>query len=90
MPFSRNLSLDLSSSNPVGAPARVQTSTDRCLLKLRRPGIFGWLGLLLLSMATQGALCPLHAESAHGYYKDGKKAEIREDYITAYQDYRKA
>jgi general secretion pathway protein D len=90
MPFSRNLSLDPSSSNPVGASARVQTSTDRCLLKLRRSGIFGWLGLLLLSMATQGALCPLHAESAHGYYKDGKKAEIREDYITAYQDYRKA
>jgi general secretion pathway protein D len=35
-------------------------------------------------------LSPLHADAAKNYFKQGKQAEIREDYITAYQDYRQA
>ncbi|MHB1959113.1 MAG: cohesin domain-containing protein [Acidobacteriaceae bacterium] len=38
----------------------------------------------------QGAFSPLRAESAKKYFKEGKRAEIREDYIAAYQDYRQA
>jgi len=52
--------------------------------------IFGCLCLFLVSFAIQGTLSPLRAESAKNYYKQGKAAEIREDYITAYQDYRQA
>jgi len=52
--------------------------------------IFGWFGLLIVCFAVQGALSPLRAESAKSYFKHGKQAEIREDYITAYQDYRQA
>ncbi len=52
--------------------------------------IFHRLCLLSVSIALLGAWALLHAESAKQYYKAGKNAEIREDYITAYQDYRQA
>jgi general secretion pathway protein D len=48
------------------------------------------MGTLLLLLCWQSCLTPLLAESAGGYFKDGRNAEIREDYITAYQDYRRA
>ncbi|MHB1841133.1 MAG: tetratricopeptide repeat protein, partial [Acidobacteriaceae bacterium] len=44
----------------------------------------------MIAFAVQGAFSPLRAESAKKYFKEGKRAEIREDYITAYQDYRQA
>lgn len=56
----------------------------------RHPRLLGWFWLLLLTFAIQGSFSPLHAESAKKYYNEGKNAEIREDYITAYQDYRQA
>ncbi|MEO6966833.1 MAG: cohesin domain-containing protein [Acidobacteriaceae bacterium] len=52
--------------------------------------ILGCLCLFLVSFAIQGSFSRLHAESAKKYYKAGKAAEIREDYITAYQNYRQA
>ncbi len=57
---------------------------------LRISCVFGWFCLLIVCFAVQGALSPLRAESAKSYFKHGKQAEIREDYITAYQDYRQA
>ncbi|MFZ1945653.1 MAG: cohesin domain-containing protein [Acidobacteriaceae bacterium] len=44
----------------------------------------------MVAFAIQGALSPLHADAAKKLFKQGKDAEIREDYITAYQDYRQA
>ena len=49
-----------------------------------------WLWLALIFLLVQGSVSPLHAESAKDYFKAGKKAEIREDYVTAYQNYRQA
>lgn len=90
MPFFPNYFLELRSFDPIGIVACRQASFAARSRRIRRPGSFRWLCLLLLSLATQGSFCSLHAESARGYYKAGKNAEIREDYITAYQDYRKA
>ncbi len=56
----------------------------------RQSHVPGWLFLLLAFLAIQGSISPLRAESAKSYFKAGKHAEIREDYITAYQDYRQA
>lgn len=50
-----------------------------------------WACLLAVLLTSQFAVSPLSAaESAKHLYKAGKNAEIREDYITAYEDYRKA
>ena len=46
--------------------------------------------MFAIAFAAQGAFSPLGAESAKKYFKEGKRAEIREDYIAAYQDYRQA
>lgn len=62
---------------------------------LRSRGGFSALALsllytLLVLLSVQSFSIPLLAESAGGYFKDGRNAEIRDDYITAYQDYRRA
>lgn len=51
------------------------------------------LCLLLIFIGASGSFSTLlaaHSDSAKHLYKAGKEAEIREDYITAYQDYRQA
>ncbi len=77
------LSLDGNCSNNESASAH-------SFPQLRRPGVLGWVCLLLVMLAAQGSFSSLIAESAKNYYKAGKHAEIREDYITAYQNYRQA
>ena len=49
-----------------------------------------WILLLLALTAVPGITRPLYGESPKHLYKAGKQAELREDYITAYEDYRKA
>jgi general secretion pathway protein D len=56
----------------------------------KKLGMFGGIGLLLVLLIAQGATSPLLADSAKDYYKAGKNAEIRENYISAYENYRKA
>ena len=46
--------------------------------------------ILLTYLTIQGAFFPLRAEPSKKSYKDGKNAELREDYIIAYEDYRQA
>jgi general secretion pathway protein D len=55
-----------------------------------RSHLFAWFCFFVVAFAVQGALSPLRAESAKDYFKAGKRAEIREDYIAAYQNYRQA
>jgi general secretion pathway protein D len=63
----------------------------QCGRSLRRRNIsLRHIVILLTYLAIQGAFSPLRAEPSKKYYKDGKNAELREDYITAYQDYRQA
>jgi general secretion pathway protein D len=62
-----------------------QLSSRASILKLAVLTFF----LTGLSMAP-GVVRPLRAESPKHLYKAGKQAELREDYITAYEDYRKA
>lgn len=97
MPLPLNLFRDRDSrsvANPsthTCLPVPASTQHRRPGLSLSRwPYIFGCLCLFLVSFAIQGAFSPLQAESAKSYYKAGKAAEIREDYITAYQNYRQA
>ncbi len=52
--------------------------------------LLGWFCFFAVLFAVQGTFSPLRAESPKSYYKQGRQAEIREDYITAYQDYRQA
>jgi general secretion pathway protein D len=89
---SRDRNFDIAASpHPLGClpevPSRRAISgpqPSRCL------HLFGWLLFFAVAFAVQGAFSPLRAESAKKYFKEGKRAEIREDYITAYQDYRQA
>ena len=46
--------------------------------------------LFLLALTAQTLALPARAEHSKDYYRNGKKAELQEDYITAYQDYRQA
>ena len=98
MPFRFHLFPDRNSRSVVTLAAHSRTTPSESEL---RPGIspsplsrarriFGWMCLLILCLAMQGASSPLHAESAKNYYKAGKRAEIREDYISAYENYRQA
>ena len=93
MPLPFHLFIDRDPCNAASSSAHSPT----CLPEspLRRPMsrfpvsrvscLLGWLCLLIVSFAAQGALSPLHAESAKNYFKAGKQAEIREDYINAYE-----
>ncbi len=90
--LSRDRNLDIAASPyllvcPTDAPSR---PVNPRLLLSRYSRRFGWFFLFIIAFAVQGAFSPLHANSAKKYFKQGKKAEIREDYITAYQDYRQA
>jgi general secretion pathway protein D len=51
---------------------------------------FRFLLLALAMFALPGAFSQLHAQSASKLFKQGRNAETREDYITAYEDYHKA
>ncbi len=94
MPLRLDLSLDTSLPTSESASAHsFPCASGPCslaALAIRRQGVASGLCLLLIFLITQGSLSPLHAESAKNLYKAGKNAEIREDYITAYQDYRQA
>jgi general secretion pathway protein D len=52
--------------------------------------LLSWICFFLVAFAIQGTLSPLHADEAKNLFKQGRQAELREDYITAYQDYRQA
>ncbi len=94
LPFypSRDRNLDIAaSSNPLACPPDPSSScasSRRSLCRYVR--LFGWIGFFLMAFAIQGTLSPLHANAAKKLFKQGKQAEIREDYITAYEDYRQA
>ncbi len=94
MPLRLDLSLDSPLSTPESASAHsfpcAPKSGSLAVLATRYRGVAGGLCLVLLFLITQGSFSPLHAESAKNLYKAGRNAEIREDYITAYQDYRQA
>ncbi len=47
-----------------------------------------WIALFTISALSSGM--PLHAQSANRLYKEGRAAELRDDFDTAYQDYQKA
>ncbi len=90
--FSRDRNFNIAaSSHPLACPANAPSSCAQSRLPLSRSvRLFGWIGFCVLAFAIQGALSPLHADAAKKLFKQGKQAEIREDYITAYQDYRQA
>ena len=90
--LSRDRNLDIAaSSHPLACPTEVPLSCANSSLSLSRTlRLFGWIGFFVVAFAIQGTLSPLHADAAKNYFKQGKQAEIREDYITAYQDYRQA
>ena len=94
LPFylSRDRNIDIASiSHPLACLPDVPSSCARPRLPLSRcVRLFGWIGFFVVAFAIQGTLSPLHADAAKKYFKHGKQAEIREDYITAYQDYRQA
>lgn len=85
MSLPRNPSSVCLSSAAPDARGRVFLSIFR-----KRSGILGAIGLLTVLFAVQGSLSPLFAQSAKDYYKAGKQAEIRENYVGAYENYRKA
>jgi general secretion pathway protein D len=94
MPFtpSRDRNFDIAaSSHPLAYLPDVSSSCAHPSLPISRfVRLFGWLCLIVVAFAIQGTFSPLHADAAKKYFKQGKQAEIREDYITAYQDYRQA
>lgn len=49
-----------------------------------------WLCLAVLLSGIVGTSSTLRAQSAGKLFKQGRRAELREDYITAYEDYHKA
>ena len=55
-----------------------------------RAGCVRLLLVVLGFLAMQSAVSPLRAESAGKLFKQGRRAETREDYITAYESYHKA
>lgn len=90
--LSRDRNLDIAaSSHPLAAPTDVPSFCAHPRLPFSRcVQLFGWIGFFVLAFAIQGTFSPLHADAAKKLFKQGKQAEIREDYITAYQDYRQA
>ena len=96
MPFPfylyRDRNLDIAaSSHPLACPPDVSSSCAHSRQPLSRyVRLFSWICFFVVAFAIQGTLSPLHADAAKKYFKQGKQAEIREDYITAYQDYRQA
>ena len=90
--FSRDRNFHIApSSHPLACPTDVSSSCANSSMTLSRTiRLFGWIGLFVVAFAIQGTLSPLHADAAKNFFKEGKQAEIREDYITAYQDYRQA
>ena len=90
--LSRDRNVDIAaSSHPLAGSTDVTSSCahprqpfSRCV------HLFGWIGFFVVAFAIQGTFSPLHADAAKKLFKQGKQAEIREDYITAYQDYRQA
>ena len=49
-----------------------------------------WIALLTFSALICWSGIPLHAQSASNLYKEGRTAETREDFDSAYQNYQKA
>jgi general secretion pathway protein D len=94
LPFylSRDRNSDIApSSHLLACPPDVSSSCAHPRPPLsRHVRLFGWICFFLAAFAIQGTLSPLHADAAKNFFKQGKQAEIREDYITAYQDYRQA
>lgn len=96
MPFSfylyRDRNLDIAaSSHSLAGPTDVPSFCAQPRLHFSRcVRLFGWFGLFVVAFAILGSPSPLHADAAKKLFKQGKQAEIREDYITAYQDYRQA
>ena len=90
--FSRDRNFDIApSSHPLACPTDISSSCANPRPPLSRYiRLVGWVCLFVVAFAIQGTLSPLHADSAKKLFKEGKQAEIREDYITAYQDYRQA
>ena len=85
--------LDSTFSSFESAAAHRLPRARRSHLRVRRMCSAVWVCLLLMVVAAPGFFSPLlaeHSNSAKHLYKAGKDAEIREDYITAYQDYRQA
>jgi len=89
-----NVSVDLmtltTAEIPVGSPTR--TAKFPQLLSSLAPGksFRRYLFLALLVFACIGTSSTLHAQSPSKLFKKGRQAELREDYITAYEDYHKA
>src|ERR1035438_5002325 len=49
-----------------------------------------WIAFFAVMAAFGPSSARLHAQSANSYFKNGEKAEAREDYDTAFDDYQKA
>lgn len=66
------------------------TGDPRRNVGVSHPRVLVWGLLFLVMLIVPGAIRPVYGESAKHLCKVGKQAELREDYITAYEDYRKA
>src|SRR6185437_6033436 len=90
--LSRDRNFDIApSSHPLACQIDVSSSCANIRLSLSRSArLLGWICFFVIAFAIQGTFSPLHADAAKKLFKQGKQAEIREDYITAYQDYRQA